>query len=111
MMYLIEGGCGVLCCQLETSRVPPAETGDWLLVYWGRREMEEDADPSDVWVAGLTSKETHTQLVLGAGKMNRSRHPRSGILRVYTEAFSHIDSLDSLNITSVSQDQDPENSC
>ena len=47
----------------------------------------------------------HTQLVLGAGKMNRSPHPCSGILRVYTEAFSHVDSLDGLNITSVSQDQ------
>ena len=59
MMYLIEGGCGVLWCQLETSRDPPAETWDWLPVYWGWREMEEDADPSDVWVAGLTSKETY----------------------------------------------------
>ena len=53
----------------------------------------------------------HIQLVLGAGKMNRSPHPCSGILRVYTKAFSHIDSLDGLNITSVSQDQDPESSC
>ena len=50
----------------------------------------------------------HTNFILGACKMNRSQHPSARILtdHIYIETltnFSHVHSLDSLNITTLSQ--------